>query len=154
MAQREGLSFESNIESDSAPLNLVVEKLITSGVNVHCMRDLTRGGLASALNEIAASANVGINIIENDIPVQPEVQGACEILGFDPIYVANEGRFAVFVDPKDADKTLAVMQEVFSGSCVIGEVDKNKPGLVTMKSKIGVDRIVDMISGEQLPRIC
>jgi len=154
MAQREGLSFESNIESDSAPLNGIVKKLIDAKIKIHCMRDLTRGGLASALNEISESAQVGVQIDEKNIPVHPQVQGACEILGFDPIYVANEGRFVLFIDPSDLENTIKIMKEDFPETVAIGEVSKDNPGIVCIKSKIGVDRIVDMISGEQLPRIC
>lgn len=156
MAQREGLSFETTIESDSAPLSDLVLKLLSTGIKIHCMRDLTRGGLASALNEIAESSETEISIDEKLVPVRPDVQGACEILGFDPLYVACEGRFILFVAPKDVKKTLSIMHSHPMGknSYQIGEVRKGEKGLVTMKSKIGVYRIVDMLSGEQLPRIC
>jgi hydrogenase expression/formation protein HypE len=121
------------------------------------MRDLTRGGLASALNELAISANVEINIKEKNIPVREDVKGACEILGFDPLYVANEGRFVAFIHPDDIDKALDVMgkDEFGKSASIIGNV-KNKydGGLVVMESLIGANRIVDMLSGEQLPRIC
>ena len=156
MAQREGLSFETTIESDSAPLSDLVLKLLSAGIKIHCMRDLTRGGLASALNEIAESSKTEISIDEKLVPVRSDVQGACEILGFDPLYVACEGRLILFVAPKDVKKALSIMHShpIGSHSCMIGEVRKGEEGLVTMKSKIGVERIVDMLSGEQLPRIC
>jgi hydrogenase expression/formation protein HypE len=162
MAVREGLEFETTIESDSAPLTAIVLKLLEAGVEIHCMRDLTRGGLASALNEIAEAAGVEIAIAETQIPVNEEVQGACEILGFDPLYVANEGRFVAFVPQKDAERALAIMRSdhnehssTFKNhACIIGHVIGKASGMVTMKSKIGAQRMVDMLSGDQLPRIC
>ncbi|MCK5014573.1 MAG: hydrogenase expression/formation protein HypE [Candidatus Omnitrophica bacterium] len=156
MAVREGLEFESSIESDSAPLADLVFALLNGGVEIHCLRDLTRGGLASTLNEIAIAAKVGIKIDESIIPVREDVAAACEILGLDPLYVANEGRFAAFIPAKDKERALAIMKghSVGEGSCVIGEVADNTASLVTMKSRIGVARIIDMLSGEQLPRIC
>lgn len=156
MAVREGLEFESTIESDSAPLADIVLKLISEGIEIHCLRDLTRGGLASALNEIADSAGVSIEINEGQIPVRDDVQGACEILGFDPLYVANEGRFAAFVAPHDADRALEIMRAHPLGidASIIGAVIEGKSPVVTMKSKIGTSRYIGMLSGEQLPRIC
>jgi hydrogenase expression/formation protein HypE len=156
LAARENLNFEIEIESDCAPLTGLVDKLISSGIEIHCLRDLTRGGLASALVEIAQAASVRIDIVESLIPVQENVRGACEILGFDPIYVANEGRMALFLKNADADRALAIMRADALGakSVKIGEVTSSGQGLVTIRSRIGVDRIVDMISGEQLPRIC
>jgi hydrogenase expression/formation protein HypE len=156
MAHREGLEFETTIESDSAPLNGIVQNLIKAGLEIHCMRDLTRGGLASALVEIAEASNHNINIIEADIPVREDVQGACEMLGFDPLYIANEGRFIVILPEKDVKKALSIMKksEHDIESKIIGKVTDENKGLVTMKSKIGAARIVDMLSGEQLPRIC
>ncbi len=162
MATREGLAFESAIESDSAPLNGVVIKLLDEGIDVHCMRDMTRGGMATTLVEIAEASGLHIEIDESAIPVREDVQGACEILGLDPLYVANEGRFALFVDPKDADRALALMlqygqygeQGEQGEPALVGRVSAADPGLVTLKSRIGVSRIVDMLSGEQLPRIC
>ena len=156
MAVREGLEFESSIESDSAPLAGLVLALLNEGVEIHCLRDLTRGGLASTLNEIAEAAKVGIKIDESVIPVREDVAAACEILGLDPLYVANEGRFVAFIPAKDQEKALAIMRKHPSGegSCIIGEVTCNAQSLVTMKSKIGATRIIDMLSGEQLPRIC
>lgn len=157
MAVREGLEFETTIESDSAPLASIVLELIQAGVTIHCLRDLTRGGLSSTLNEIATSARVTINIDENVIPVREDVQGACEILGFDPLYVANEGRFVAFVPQESVDKTLEILRSHHEQACIIGQVtgtSKAKMGLVTVQSKIGASRILDMLSGEQLPRIC
>ena len=157
MAVREGLEFESVIESDCAPLNGIVSSLIESGIEIHCLRDLTRGGLAGALVEIAEAAGLHCEIRERDVPVREDVRGACEILGFDPLYVANEGRFAAFVPEREAERAIEIMRRHPSGEGVriIGIVNKNtNPGLVTMRSRIGASRIVDMISGEQLPRIC
>jgi hydrogenase expression/formation protein HypE len=156
MAVREGLEFESVIESDSAPLNSIVKKLIDEGIEIHCMRDLTRGGLASALAEIAEASGMGININESVIPVREDVRGACEILGLDPLYVANEGRFTLFIPDKDVDKALQLMHadKNGEGSKKIGVVTANNKEMVIMKSVIGASRIIDMLSGEQLPRIC
>ncbi|WP_425217786.1 hydrogenase expression/formation protein HypE [Tumidithrix helvetica] len=156
MAVREGLEFETAIESDSAPLADLVQMLLDAGIDIHMMRDLTRGGLASALNEISLAANVGIAIAENSIPVREDVQGACEILGFDPLYVANEGRFIAFIPQVQVDKALGIMRSHPFGrdACAIGQVTDNHTNLVTMQTQIGSTRIVDMLSGEQLPRIC
>ncbi|MCP4650808.1 MAG: hydrogenase expression/formation protein HypE [PVC group bacterium] len=156
MAVREGLEFESMITSDSAPVNAIVEKLIASDIDIHCMRDLTRGGVASALVELAKSANVHINIEEEKIPVHEDVRGACEILGLDPMYVANEGRFVCFVPEGQADKVIQIMREYSDAEEVvcIGKVSLDKKGQVTLKTSIGTTRYVDMLSGEQLPRIC
>lgn len=154
MAVREGLEFETTIESDSAPVADVVLKLLEAGIEIHCLRDLTRGGLASTLNEIAIAAKVEIEIKETAINVLEEVKGACEILGFDPLYVANEGRFAVFVPEKDIEKTLSILQAKIPQASLIGFVKQTSTPLVTMESTIGAKRIIDMLSGEQLPRIC
>ena len=154
MAQREGLEFETSIKSDSAPVAETVLELLNMRIEIHCLRDLTRGGLASALNEIAASASLEITINENLIPVQEEVKGACEILGFDPLYVANEGRFVIFIPQKDVALTLEILQKKNAQASLIGNVKKTSKSLVIMNSQIGGKRIVDMLSGEQLPRIC
>jgi len=156
MSVREGLQFESTIESDCAPLVAQVMALIEAGVEVHCLRDLTRGGLAAGLNEIADATRVQVNIEESAVPVEEQVRGACEILGFDPLYVANEGRFVAFVAARDADKALQVLraQPECSQAARIGVVQAASSGLVTMKSSIGASRILDLLSGEQLPRIC
>jgi hydrogenase expression/formation protein HypE len=151
-----GLGFESAIESDCAPLVEPVMALFDQKIDVRCLRDLTRGGLASALVEIAQASGLSIAIEEPAIPVREDVRGACEILGFDPLYVANEGRFVAFVAPADADRTVALLQQDARcrNASRVGFVRDAPAGLVTMKSRIGAMRIVDMISGEQLPRIC
>lgn len=156
MATREGLDFETTIESDCAPLNDVVGQLIHAGIDIHCMRDLTRGGLASALNEIAQDSSKTIQVNESSVPVAEQVASACAILGYDPLYVANEGRFIVFVPENQSAKALKVLQGHPLGrqACRIGEVLSDSRPLVTLKSFIGANRILDMISGEQLPRIC
>jgi hydrogenase expression/formation protein HypE len=157
MAEREGLQFESKIESDCAPLNGVVKNIIESDVDVHCMRDLTRGGLSSALNELAMSSGKDITINETLVPVHEDVRGACEIMGFDPMYVANEGKFIAIVKHEDADKCLSIMKESEYGkeSAIIGSIsDSAMDPIVKLKSRIGTMRILDMLSGEQLPRIC
>lgn len=156
MAQRQGLSFESTIESDVGPLQFIVQALLSENINIHCLRDLTRGGMASALNEIAQSAPCAIHIDERAVGVDVAVQGACEILGFDPLYVACEGRAVVFVPQAQAQQALEIMraQEHGKEAQMIGYVSKANKGLVTVKSCIGVERVLDMITGEQLPRIC
>ena len=157
MAVREGLEFETVIESDCAPLNDPVQGLLSAGLPVHCLRDLTRGGLASALIEIAETAGKGIHIDELSIALREDVQGACEILGFDPLYVANEGRFICILPEEYASNALEILRKypVCKDAAIIGSVEKDrKIGQVTITSKIGAKRIVDMMSGEQLPRIC
>ena len=156
MAVREGLQFESSIESDSAPVHQPVLDLIKAGIEVHCLRDLTRGGLASALNEIAAAAGARIAVEEKLIPVREDVHAACEMLGLDPLHVANEGRFVAFVPAQDAGRALRILRanSACTGAAIIGEVSASAQSLVTLKSTLGVSRILDMPSGEQLPRIC
>jgi hydrogenase expression/formation protein HypE len=156
MAVREGLQFESAIESDSAPVHEIVLELLKAGIEIHCLRDLTRGGLAGALNEIAEAAGVRIEIAEKSVPVREDVHAACEMLGLDPLHVACEGRFAAFIAAKDAERALQIMNRhaVGTGSAVIGSVAASAAPLVTLKSAIGANRILDMPSGEQLPRIC
>jgi hydrogenase expression/formation protein HypE len=156
MSVREGLQFETAIESDCAPLVAPVLALVEAGVEIHCLRDLTRGGLASALNEIASAAGVQVEVEESAIPVEEQVRGACEILGLDPFYVANEGRFAAFVAAGDAGRALEILRShpQSKGAVQIGQVKGRAAGLVTMKSRIGASRILDLLSGEQLPRIC
>ena len=156
MSVREGLEFETQIESDCAPLNGLVETMFAASRDIHVLRDPTRGGVASVLNEIAESAAIGMRIVENLIPVSEEVLGACEILGFDPLYVANEGKLLAFVAPTAAEKVLAAMHTHPFGkhAVIIGEVVSDHPGTVIMKTRIGGSRVVDMLSGEQLPRIC
>jgi hydrogenase expression/formation protein HypE len=159
MAVREGLEFQGAIESDSAPLTGPVMRLLSAGVEVHCLRDLTRGGLATALNEIAGAAGTGIRIDEALVPVDEEVRGACEILGLDPLYVANEGRFIAFVPESEAERALGLLRSdpLGAGACRIGEVGRRLDRFtipVVLKSRIGATRVLDMLSGEQLPRIC
>lgn len=151
MAVREGLTFESAIESDCAPLVAPVMRLIESGVEVHCLRDMTRGGMASSLVEIAKGCGLHLHIDESRIPIRDDVRAACEILGLDPLYVANEGRFVAFVPQAQAERALAAIGE---GAVQVGTVRADAKGKVTAQSSIGVSRIVDMLSGEQLPRIC
>jgi hydrogenase expression/formation protein HypE len=156
LSVRQGLEFETPLQSDCAPLVEPVRALIESGVSVHCLRDLTRGGLASALNEIAAAGRVQVDIDGAAVPVREEVQGACELLGLDPLYVANEGRFVAFVAAPDCDRALSILrgQSVSAESCCIGSVQTGVPGMVTVRSPIGAQRILDLLTGEQLPRIC
>ena len=156
MAAREGLEFESAIESDCAPVARPALALLEAGLDVHCMRDLTRGGLASAMVEIATASRLHLHLDESLIPVREDVRGACEVLGFDPCYVANEGRFVVIVAPADADRALAILREheVSQGAVRLGDVTATHAGLVTLRSRIGATRVMDMLSGEQLPRIC
>ena len=156
MAQREGLEFETTIQSDSACVSGLVQELLNANITIHCLRDLTRGGLASALVELAETAQHHIAIEEVKIPVQDGVRGACEILGFDPIYVANEGRFIAIVPPDDADQALNILRKHPNGAdaTIIGCVLDAKRGHVTMRNVLGTSRMIDMLSGEQLPRIC
>jgi hydrogenase expression/formation protein HypE len=156
LSVREGLEFESPILTDCANVWPAVEALLSAGIEIHCLRDLTRGGLATTLNEIASDRNVCVKLEEALIPVDEVVQGACEILGLDPLYVANEGRFAVFVPAAQADKALEVMKrvEVSVGSVRVGKVEESPGRTVLLQSRIGGNRVVDMLSGEQLPRIC
>lgn len=156
MSVREGLEFETQIESDCAPLNGLVKAMFAVSKNIHVLRDPTRGGVATTLNEIAESAGVGISIREELIPIDDEVNGACEILGFDPLYVANEGKLLAFVLPDEAEKILRSMKAHPLGkdSVIIGEVVADHSKKVVMKTRIGGSRVVDMLSGEQLPRIC
>lgn len=156
MAVREGLEFESAIESDSAPVAGLVLALLREGIEVHCLRDLTRGGLTSVLNEISESARLTIAVEEKRIPVREDVRAACEILGLDPFHVACEGRFAVFVPECDAERALALMRAdpLGEGACRIGAVTDQPSAKVLLRSAIGAQRILDMATGEQLPRIC
>jgi len=156
MAVRGGLQFETTIESDSAPVAESVLALLKAGIEIHCLRDLTRGGLASALNEIAEAAEVKIAIEQKAVPVREDVHAACEMLGLDPLHVANEGRFIAFVLAKDAVRALEILRqhEVCAGAALIGKIVEKAAPLVTLKSTIGASRILDMPSGEQLPRIC
>ena len=156
MAVREGLEFESAIESDSGCVAHMVLDLLGAGIQVHCLRDLTRGGLASALVEIAEAAHRPIEIDEAAVPVIDQVRGACEILGLDPHYVANEGRFIAFVPPDQAEAALRIMKSHPHGGQAnrIGEVGQSESATVTARSPLGTRRVIDRLSGEQLPRIC
>jgi len=156
LSVREGLEFESPILTDCANVWPAVEALLNIGIEIHCLRDLTRGGLATTLNEIAADRNICINLEEKLIPVEETVQSACEILGLDPLYVANEGRFAVFLPAPHVDTALGVLRkvEVSQGAVQVGRVEENPGRTVVLQSRIGGNRVVDMLSGEQLPRIC
>jgi len=156
LASREGLSFQTGVQSDTAPLNHMVRGMLAAGPGVHVLRDPTRGGLGTALSEIAEKSGVGVRIYEDRIPVKPEVAGLCELLGFDPLYLANEGKLIAFVAPEDADAVLRAMRLDPYGrqAVVIGEAIAGHSGKVFLQTRIGGTRIVDMLAGEQLPRIC
>jgi len=156
MTTREGLSFQTQINSDTAALNHLVNDMLSVSPAIHAMRDPTRGGLATTLNELARSSGVGIQIYEEKIPVHDDVKGACEILGIDPSYVANEGKLVAAVDSAVADKILSKMHQNEFGreAVIIGEVTNENSNMVIMQNKFGVDRVIDMPIGEQLPRIC
>ncbi|MBW2193866.1 MAG: hydrogenase expression/formation protein HypE [Deltaproteobacteria bacterium] len=156
LTQREGMKFESTISSDTAPLNHMVNRMLSVCKDIHVLRDPTRGGVGTALNEIAISSGTGVLIYEEKIPVRDEVAGICELLGFDPLYVANEGKLLAFAAPEDAQDVLGAVQEDHfgKGACIIGEAVEDYPGKVFMKTRIGGTRIVDMLTGDQLPRIC
>jgi hydrogenase expression/formation protein HypE len=156
LTQREGMTFDSSLKSDTAPLNHMVAGMLSVCQDIHVLRDPTRGGVGTALNEIAGKSGVGIKIYEEEIPLKDAVAGICELLGFDPLYIANEGKLIAFVDPRHAEKVLAAIKEDEFGNdaCIIGEVISDHPGRVIMKTRIGGIRIVDMLTGDQLPRIC
>ncbi len=156
LGARGDLGFQSSIQSDVAPLNHLIEAMLEASDNIHVLRDPTRGGLATTLNEIASQSNVGILLQEQSIPVHPEVNAACEMLGFDPLYIANEGKLIAFVARDDAEAVLKTMRQTRYGqdAVVIGEVTQEPRGRVLMKTAIGSQRVVDMLAGEMLPRIC
>jgi len=156
LSQREGLQFETPITSDAAPLHALVTAMLEVTNSIRCLRDPTRGGLSSTLNEFAAQSGVGIVIEESAIPVRDEVKGACELLGLDPLYVANEGKLVAVVPAAEAERVLAAMRAHALGTNarIIGKVVDAHPGLVTMRTSLGTSRIVDMLAGDQLPRIC
>ncbi len=156
LTSREGMRFVSPVISDTAALNHLVQRMLAVDKDIHVLRDPTRGGLGTTLNEIAGQSRVGIHIAEERIPIKPDVAALCELLGFDPLYIANEGKLIAVVSPDHADAMLAVLRADPLGkdACIIGEVVQSPAGRVILKTRIGGTRIVDMLTGEQLPRIC
>jgi hydrogenase expression/formation protein HypE len=156
MSVREGLQFESEIKSDTAPLNGLVAEMLAVSQDIHCLRDATRGGLSAVLNELAVASNVGIEFEEDKVPVSPAVNAACEMLGLDPFYIANEGKLVAFVPAAEAEEILSVMRKNEYGkkAAIIGHVTEEHPGMVVAKTAIGSSRVVDLPAGELLPRIC
>lgn len=156
LGARGELGFQSSLQSDTAPLNHLIATMLDACPNIHVLRDPTRGGLATTLNEIAAQSNAGILLKEESIPVHPEVNAACEMLGFDPLYVANEGKLVAIVPKEEAEKVLAVMKSAKygEGAVIIGEVVAEPKSRVLLKTALGSTRVVDMLAGEMLPRIC
>ena len=156
LSVREGLEFETVLESDSAALNGLTEAILEACPRTRCMRDPTRGGLSSALNELAAASRVGVVVDEATVPIRPEVRGACEMLGLDPLYVANEGKLMAVVPPEDADRVRAAMRGHPRGrdAAIIGKVVADHPGLLILRSLVGGERVVALLAGELLPRIC
>jgi hydrogenase expression/formation protein HypE len=156
LASREGLDFQTELISDSAPLNGLVSAVLTSGSRIHVLRDPTRGGVATALNEIAGQSGVGISLFEDALPISKAVMAASELLGLDPLYLANEGKCLIAVAPREADRVVKVMRRHPYGkkAAIIGEVTDQNPGRVLLKTRIGGTRILSMLTGEQLPRIC
>lgn len=156
LAQREGLEFETTLASDTAPLHAPVLALVQGGLDIHCLRDLTRGGLASALKELMLASGLSAEIRERDIAIEPQVRGACEMLGLDPLYVANEGRMIAILPQEQVGRALAILRsfEASAQAIAIGTIHRGHPGEVVLLSSLGNRRIVDMLPGEQLPRIC
>lgn len=156
LAQREGLELGGDLRSDAAPLHELCAAVMKAAPGLHAMRDLTRGGLSSALNEIARSARVGMEIEERTIPIRDEVRGACELFGLDPLYVANEGKMIAFVPEEEAEAAVAAMHANDLGrfARIIGAVTERHPRMVTLRTTLGTERIVDMLAQDQLPRIC
>jgi hydrogenase expression/formation protein HypE len=156
MALREGIELETEIRSDTAAVYPLVEALAAAGLDIHMLRDPTRGGVSSALNEMAKRSGVGILLQEEALPIPAEVEGVCEILGLDPLYVANEGNFLAVVAEGQGIHALATLRQhpLGAGAALIGRVAAEHPGVVVMRTRIGGERVVDMMSGEQLPRIC
>lgn len=156
MSAREGLRFSTTIESDSAPLNGLVDAILDESLNISVLRDPTRGGVATTLNEISRSSGVGMVLDEHSMPVRDEVRGACEVLGLDPLYIANEGKLLVIVPGQESEKILQAMKGHPMGthSAIIGKLTEDHPSVVRMTTSIGSSRIIDMLTGEQLPRIC
>ena len=156
LSSRKGIAFDTSVKSDCAPLNLLVNDLLSHAHYIHVMRDLTRGGLATILNEIALQSDRGITIYENLIPSKEEVKGMCELLGLDPLYLANEGRLAAFVHPDMAEEVLSLMKKnpLGENACIIGEVVREPSKKVTMETQVGGSRLIGVLVGEDLPRIC
>jgi hydrogenase expression/formation protein HypE len=156
MSVREGIEFETVLESDTAPLARLTAAMLEACPTIRCMRDPKRGGLSSALNELAAASGVGVRLTETAVPIRPEVHAACEMLGLDPLYVANEGKLIAVVPPEDADRLLEVVrgQPLGKDAAIIGEVVAEHPRLVLLRSRVGGERVVTLLAGEQLPRIC
>jgi hydrogenase expression/formation protein HypE len=156
MSVREGIEFETVLESDTAPLNGLTEAILDACPRTRCMRDPTRGGLSATLNELAGASEVGVTLDEEAIPLRPEVRGACEMLGLDPLYVANEGKLIAVVPPEDAGRTLEAMRSHPLGkdAALIGTVVDDHSGMVLLRSRVGGERVVTLLAGEQLPRIC
>jgi len=156
LSQREGLEFAGEFASDTTALHSLVADMLAASSEIRCMRDPTRGGLSSSLNEIAARSRVGIELDEKSIPVREPVRGACEMLGLDPLYVANEGKLVAIVGSEGAEAVLAAMRNHPAGreARLIGTVKEARPGMVTMRTRLGTSRIVDLLAGDQLPRIC
>jgi hydrogenase expression/formation protein HypE len=156
MSVREGIEFDTVLNSDCAPLNDLTRTMLDACPAIRCMRDPTRGGVSSALNELADASHVGVRLTESALPVRPEVHAACEMLGLDPLYVANEGKLLAVVPAENVERLLAVMRRHPRGrdAAIIGQVTADHPGMVTMRSLVGGERVVTMLAGEQLPRIC
>ena len=156
MSVREGLGFGTTIESDCAPLHTLVADMLATGVDVRVLRDPTRGGVSATLNEIASASGVGIELVENDLPIPPEVKDACGLLGLDPLQVANEGKLLAVVPAAQADEVLAAMRANPLGAkaCRIGTVVAEHPRMVVARTGLGGTRVIDLPIGEQLPRIC
>lgn len=156
MTRQKELRLSTPTRSDSAPLNQMVARMIATGKDIHVLRDPTRGGVGTTLCEIAQSGSIGIRMLESAIPINPEVSGACDLLGFDPLYLANEGKLLAIVPAESAEVVLAAIQSDPYGkdAVIIGEVVEDHPGKVVLQTRIGGERIVDMLTGEQLPRIC
>jgi hydrogenase expression/formation protein HypE len=156
MSVREGIEFETVLESDCASLNGLTRAMLDACPSIRCMRDPTRGGLSSALNELADASNVGVRLNEAALPVKAEVKAACEMLGLDKLYVANEGKLIAVVPAEDADTLLQTMRAHPLGhdAAIIGEIVSDHPGMVVMRSLVGGERVVTLLAGEQLPRIC
>jgi hydrogenase expression/formation protein HypE len=156
MSVREGIEFETVLESDSASLADLTRTMLEACPSIRCMRDPTRGGISSTLNELSQASNVGVRLVESAIPIRPEVKGACEMLGLDPLYVANEGKLIAVVPNEDAERLLSVMKghPLGRNAAIIGQIVEDHAGMVVIRTLVGGDRVVTLLAGEQLPRIC